>query len=172
MKKFWTAEKIVSISAILISLGTFASIVYQNQLIQKQQSATVLPYLEIWNSQSFDRYSLILMNNGIGPAFIREIRMIYKDSTYHGDPWFMFEQLDPPDSIWNPVYYSNVGEGRLIPAGKTVEMIGVSKNKAAAEYLSRRFGDDDVIRLEVEYENVYGDRWLVSGFAEEPKLID
>ena len=45
-ERFWSSEKILGVSAILISLGMFISIVYQNRLIQKQHSAAVLLYLE------------------------------------------------------------------------------------------------------------------------------
>ena len=45
-ERFWSSENILGVSAILISLGMFISIVYQNRLIQKQHSAAVLPYLE------------------------------------------------------------------------------------------------------------------------------
>lgn len=159
----------MSACAILISLGTFASIVYQNQLLRKQQSATVLPYLEIWNSQNYDRYQLILMNNGIGPAFIRDVWVIYEDSSYQMDPWEAFvEVLNPPDSIEAPVYYSNVPAGRLVPAGERIDMIGVNNNKAAADFLRERFGDDEVVKVEITFESVYGERWVASGLANEP----
>lgn len=171
--KFWSSEKILSVCAILISLGTFASIVYQNGLIRQQQSATVLPYLEIWNSQSESRYSLMLMNNGIGPAFIREIRILYKGETFEKDPYtFFYDDITPPDSIERPVYYSNVIPGRLIPAGEQVEMIGVQDNKASADFLRSIFSDDSVARVEIEFESVYGERWLASGMAKEPVRMD
>lgn len=172
-EKFWSSEKILGVSAIMISLGMFASIVYQNNLIQKQQSASVLPYLEIWNSQAEDRYQLILINNGIGPAFIKEIRIVYKNGSYNKDPWGFFEDvLEVSDSIADPIYYSNIKVGQLIPAGKRTVLIGVDRNKASADFLRSHFGDEKVARLEIEYESVYENRWLTSGLGNAPILID
>lgn len=168
-KKFWSSEKIVSISAILISLLTFISIVYQNNLLQKHQSASVLPYLEIWNSQNTDRYELILMNNGIGPAFIKDIRVVYNDSTYKMDPYGFFANvIKPQDSTLEDVYYSNVIPGRLIPAGERFEMLGHEGTISTAKTLASWFAGGDKVRVEIEFESVYEERWLAAGIAQEP----
>jgi hypothetical protein len=172
MKKFWTTDKIVSISAILISLGTFISIIHQNRLIQKQQRASVLPYLEIWNSQDIDRYQLVLMNNGIGPAFIREIRVVVDNKPYPGDVYQFFKnEILSKDTIPS-FYYSNVVPGRLIPAGEKIEMIGVNNDSLSARKLSSIFASGKNIKVQIEYESVYGERWLTSGIATEPKKIN
>ncbi|MDZ7897109.1 MAG: hypothetical protein U5N85_03645 [Arcicella sp.] len=45
--QFWNADKIVSLSAILISLATMTIYLYQTHLIGKQQNASVMPYLRM-----------------------------------------------------------------------------------------------------------------------------
>jgi hypothetical protein len=45
-KKFWSSEKFLSLLAFLLSIGTFSTFAYQTCLIQKQQYANVLPYLQ------------------------------------------------------------------------------------------------------------------------------
>ena len=45
-KKFWSSDKFLSLLTFLISIGTFSTFVYQTYLIQKQQYANVLPYLQ------------------------------------------------------------------------------------------------------------------------------
>ena len=171
--KFWNSEKILGVSAILISLGMFVGIIYQNNLIQKQQRASVLPYLEIWNSQNLDRYQLFVFNNGLGPAFIKEIRIIYKGETYDDtDPHgFFVETIVKTDTI-NYVQYSNVSPGRLLPAGERIEMIAVLKNEENAQKLASWFADDSVVKVEIEYESVYEDRWMASGQGNQPVRLD
>ncbi len=172
-KKFWTSEKILSVCAILISLGTFFSIVYQNQLLKKQQSASVLPYLEIWNSQSKDRYQLVLLNNGIGPAFITNIRVYHMEKSHDMDPYvFLKTVLNPDDTIKRTIYYSNILPGRLIPAGERVEMIGAKDDEKTASYLRQYFANDSTAKVEIEYESVYGERWVVSGHSSQPFPLD
>jgi hypothetical protein len=125
-KPFWDTDKIVSFSAFFISFGTFAIYLYQTHLIQKQQHASVLPYLEIENSQPDEKtYKLILANNGIGPAFIRKIGIHYQGKFYEYDPanfyGRVYHKQHPEDTLGFII--SNVSPGRLIPANTQIEMI-------------------------------------------------
>jgi hypothetical protein len=53
-KKSWNAQKLMSFSAFLISIGTFITFAYQTHLIQKQQFRSVLPYLMINRSSGYN----------------------------------------------------------------------------------------------------------------------
>ncbi len=174
MKK-WSSDRWLSLVAIIASLGTLFTIVYQTDLIRKQQYASVLPYLEMWNSQpgqQGESYIYLLMNNGIGPAFIKEVKIHYKDSVYNYDPAsFTFRVIKPIDSITN-VSYSNIKKGRLVPAGEQMELVGVTKDTVNAPILKKWFSDQDVIQVEIIYESVYGERWSAKGIASEPVKLD
>ncbi|MEQ8904360.1 hypothetical protein [Ekhidna sp.] len=173
MKK-WSSDRWLSLVAIIASLGTLFTIVYQTDLIRKQQYASVLPYLEMWNSQPGrpgESYIYLLMNNGIGPAFIKEVKIHYKDSVYNHDPAsFTFSVIKPIDSITN-VSYSNIKKGRLVPAGEQMELVGVTKDTVNAPILKKWFSDQDVIQVEIIYESVYGERWSARGIASEPMKL-
>lgn len=173
--KNWSSDRWLSIVAIIASLGTLFTIVYQTNLIRKQQYASVLPYLEMWNSnpgKDGETYLLLLMNNGIGPAFIKEVRIHYGDSAYRDDPaTFTYKVIKPKDSISN-IHYSNIKAGRLIPAGEQVELVGVSKDTVNAPILRRWFAQTDSIEVEIIYESVYGERWSARGIATEPVRLD
>lgn len=90
MKKFWNADKIVSISAMVISLGTLVVISYQTALInnqtemlRKEQRIAVMPYLGFAISQpSENRVELRISNSGLGPAFIKEAKVEYQEKEY------------------------------------------------------------------------------------------
>src|SRR4051794_40080867 len=94
IRQFWNADKFISLSAFLISMATFVVLIYQtqlwqeqNQLAHKQQYASVLPYLELAYSIPNSRaFALKLANHGVGPAFIKAIRVHYKGKTFEGDP--------------------------------------------------------------------------------------
>ena len=76
MKKInWNADKILSISAFVVSIATLLTLLYQVQLAQNQvelvrveQKASVLPYIEIWpqnqNSKSLLNFLLSIATNG------------------------------------------------------------------------------------------------------------
>lgn len=174
MKK-WSSDRWLSLVAIIASIGTLFTIVYQTNLIRKEQYASVLPYLEMWNSnpgKEGESYIYLLRNNGIGPAFIKEVKVHYKDSVYVGDPYnFTYHVIKPKDSI-NNFYYSNIKKGRLIPPGERIDLIGVSKDTVNAPILKKWFSNQDSIQVEIIYESVYGERWSAKGLASEPKKLN
>lgn len=174
MKK-WSSDRWLSLVAIIASLGTLFTIVYQTELIRKQQYASVLPYLEMWNSNTGSRggtYKYILKNNGIGPAFIKEVKIHYEDSVYLGDPAnFTFNVIKPLDSIEN-YFYSNIKRGTLIPAGAIVELMGVSNDTINAPILRKWFSDQDIMQVEIIYESIYEERWSARGLANEPTRLN
>ncbi|MEO9485052.1 MAG: hypothetical protein ABJG47_16450 [Ekhidna sp.] len=174
MKK-WSSDRWLSIVAITASLGTLFTIVYQTNLIRKQQYASVLPYLEMWNSNPGREgmsYMYVLKNNGIGPAFIKDVKIHVGDSAYIDDPAsFVHRVIKPKDSIIN-FYYSNIKKGTLIPAGSRIELVGVKNDSINSPILKRWFSRTDSIEVEIIYESVYGERWSSRGIASEPKRLN
>ncbi|MEP1032984.1 hypothetical protein [Ekhidna sp.] len=174
MKK-WSSDRWLSIVAIIASLGTLFTIVYQTNLIRKQQYASVLPYLEMWNSnpgREGESYKYVLMNNGIGPAFIREVKIHCGDSVYQDDPAsFTHRVIKPRDAITN-FYYTNIKKGRLIPAGDRLELVGVLNDSINAPILRKWLSMTDSIEVEIIYESVYGERWSSRGIANEPRRLN
>ncbi len=177
MKK-WNSDRWISITAIIASLGTLFTVVYQTNLFREQQYASVLPYLEIWNSNGEARYQLILVNNGIGPAFIENVSIIYQDSVYTMDPAVFLNQIiSKSDSIEN-VGHSNIGKGRIIPAGTRINLLEIYEDQVNANKLRSWFNGANKIRkevpeIEIEYSSVYGERWRVQKYGlEQPLKLD
>ena len=169
MKK-WTSDNWISLTAIIASIGTLFTVVYQTQLYREQQYASVLPYLEIWNSSQRDSYQLILVNNGIGPAFIDKVSIIYEDSVYQMDPAnFLQKVIFPIDSIRN-IGYSNISKGRLVPAGNRIDMLQVKGDSINVGKLWSWFSGNDPNRekipnIEIEYSSVYGQSWKAQKYG-------
>lgn len=172
-KRFWNSEKLLSTAAIIASMGTMFVIIYQTSLIRTQQYASVLPYLEMWNSSPNDSsYSLLLVNNGIGPAFIESIQIHYNDSIFIMDPaTFSDSIIAPREGLKPDFFYSNIIKGRLIPAGEMVSMVGVTKNKALAKAFEKWLGDEKA-KVEIQYRSIYKERWKAKGLMKEPQKID
>ena len=176
--KFWNADKIVSFSAILISLATMAIYLYQTHLIQKQQHASVMPYLSIVTSSYSQSHFLVqLSNDGLGPAMIDKVKVHYLKKEYVDcDLPTFFDQKNPvkKDSLLTSAStWSNIGEGQLIPAGKTINLIEINKNSEMAKTLSNYFWNNKTpIELEIIYSSIYGDRWSVRGIVSRPTKIE
>lgn len=170
-KPFWSAEKILAVSAIFISVSTLFTILYQTNLMRKQQYASVLPYLEVWNSGlSRTSYNLVVVNNGIGPAFIDDIRVVFDGKEYPGDPMkFYLAHIIKEDTIRH-FHFSYLSKGRLIPPGERIEMMGVDDSRENAKKLKDWFGGDKA-KVEIEFSSVYGEKWL-TGKDMKPQKIE
>ena len=169
--KFWNADKIVSISAILISLGTMGVYIYQTHLIQKQQYASVMPYLRMGYSFDDDRFEFIVQNEGLGPAFIEEVNTYYNGKKYSDDV-AIFIQGDYR-KIDSTLYltYSNIGTGMLFAAGKNITIISKRESVNDAKKLKDLFFNKK-IEMEVIFSSVYGEKWITRGAFTRPKKLE
>ncbi|MDX1942884.1 MAG: hypothetical protein SFU99_20135 [Saprospiraceae bacterium] len=157
----WNLDKTLSLLAFLISLGTFFLLYYQTRLTQKQQYASVLPYLEIFNrNPRAEDYTFAITNNGIGPAFIEKVNIHYNGKTFRMDPAnFLYSEIYPKDTI--TFGHTNLPEGRVISPGVVMELLEVQQSLEDARKLRALFGRSEAV-LEVIYTSVYGEKWVVS----------
>lgn len=172
------SDRVVSISAMIVAVGTLFVIIYQTHLTRKAQQASVLPYLQIGYSRS-EGYSYInLVNHGIGPALIEDIRVIKEGSSYPGDPVAFFSQLNEDLDSNEGLYIDRVFQGMLIPAGASKAMIGVRRSSEEAMRLERVFnvtgigeeeGEPEKAIIVITYASVYGKRWVIHSNEIVPK---
>lgn len=196
-KKFWNADKIISLSAFMVSIATLLALMYQirlsseqnrlaqqqQELILKEQYASVLPYLELRTGTNNGNrlFELILSNNGVGPAFIEEIRIVYDENVYVGDPSdFLRTMLNSQDDSSQFFSYGKqtVTKGQVIPAGEQIAMItayDLSATVKDRELLTQWFGrtptGSEKAKVEIVYSSVYGEQWLLQGIGRIPKSI-
>lgn len=175
----WSTEKIMSSSALFISVISLIALLYQsylareeNKLIQKQQSAAVLPHLSQWFSSS-DGFKIVIGNKGVGPAFIKEVKITY-DSIH---------QFDNTDHLFRHIFKTNITldsinsitstfkKGYVLPANETVELIKI-KDPLGINAFRKILSTKDWF-YSIEYEDVYGTRWELSSSEDTnvPKLI-
>lgn len=168
----WNPELITSICAIFISLLTLIVFIYQTNIIRKEQSLSVLPYLTLGNQgYGSPNYQLQLKNDGIGPAFIREVSILYEDETYEMDlPTFLYEHMPAMDTISN-ILHSNIYSGQLIPAGRIIPILQVNNSQESAYALSTLLKPLD-LELRIIYESVYEDSWILSSYNGFPEKVD
>lgn len=174
-KSFWNSNKLLSLLAFLISIGTFTTFAYQTYLIQKQQYASVLPYLMIQpyndGSGEYTTRELRLRNNGVGPAFIRSVKTYYQDSVYSQDPsQFYFKSIDHPDSTETAVNNESIFPGYVIPPGKNVLLIG-SASEYSANTIAKYFTSQKAV-FEIDYSSIYDEVWRIRSDDPIPEKIE
>jgi len=164
-------DRILSVSAVLISLGTLYILIHQTnlnrkqfELSQKQLSASVLPYLELGSSSPNELdYELILINNGLGPAFIKSIRVLYEGEIYNEDPGrFLQHQGFKKDSL--DYIYTDLYVDRLVPSGEKIILLAVENDQHSAKYMRTIFSEQKAT-IEIEYASAYDEEWIIKGFG-------
>lgn len=174
-KKFWNTEKIVSLAAVLISIGTLIVLIYQTNLMSKQQRLSVLPYLTMGNMGTYTpNYKYMIFNNGIGPAFIEKIEVKYKGNTNPYDLYVFLAEHAEGFSQINNLFYSNLAVGTLIPAQTKVEHIMIEDSTEDGEklhaLLSRYF--EEGLSFEITYRSIYDEKWLIKNGEVAPLEVD
>ncbi len=181
-----TIKKILSQTAIFISLLSLFAVIYQsylgreeNKLIRIQQSATVLPYLGFWPSQTNNQIELIISNQGVGPAFIKEVNFKTLDNkgkdtlTFENtDDFFAFIRTKQPflDSL--EVTTSTFEANTLLPSGVNKKIINIKYSIYDQGNKIREVFDKSLINYKIIYEDIYGTRWYIGRDTQSPIKIE
>jgi hypothetical protein len=169
-------DRVVSLSALAVGVGSLFVIAYQTHLTRQAQYASVRPYLYIVLEANDQGTHLVLRNTGIGPALIDDVRIRYQGREITGDPYDFYVGLRR-DAV-GAFDVDKVLPGRLIPAGATIQMLGTpaAERERMLVELLRLFEIAEVPKswyegagasgggkavIEITYSSVYGDRWRV-----------
>lgn len=71
----------IAIAALIVSVLTTATLIYQTRVISNQYSATIWPYLTLETTYDLHSLAVDLDNDGLGPALIKSARL-----TLNGKP--------------------------------------------------------------------------------------
>jgi hypothetical protein len=116
-----------------------------------------------------------LINNGVGPAFIKDVKLHYEGETYNFGPMqFIMEVIYksyPKGSI--DFRGAGIAEGSVVPAGQKLEL--VASNDAKAEAVLRDLfegGDQAKVQMEITYSSVYEETWVIKSFSYVPEKLE
>lgn len=169
--KFWSGEKIMSITAVLISVVTLGVFIYQTNLIRKEQHTAVFPYLDLGHSGlGTNSYRFTLENKGIGPAIITEVKLLYKNKEIEENLiQYVSKRRDTVNYSFN---YQGVYRNRFISSGEEIVLIGTSnKSRKEAAFFENLLLDEN-LDLVITYESIYGEAWKISKLVTGAKQLD
>jgi hypothetical protein len=180
MRASITTDRIVSLSAMVVGVGSLFVIVYQTHLMRQAQSAAALPYLMLGMQANSGGTYLTLRNTGLGPALIEEVRIRQEGRTFDEEPYDFFIRMRPNHNIPG-LSVDRIAVGRLIPAGEGLLALGVDGDerlRMLTELLTlfelvevpRSWLANSGIPLdaskraviEITYASVYGERWRIT----------
>ncbi len=178
-KEFWNAEKLLGLSALLVSLFTLMVFIYQTNLIRKQQYMSVYPHLNIGNKYSGSlEYQYVLSNDGIGPAMIKSVEVSLKNGEkFESLNHYVRSALTKADTIY--YFTSDIAEGMLIPAQSEIALFGLydkekttlrnqAANTVAGAIKLRSILNSENLIIKIVYESIYEERWEINRQSAAP----
>ncbi len=168
-------DRVVSLSAMAVSVCTLVVILYQTHLTRQAQYASAMPYLMIGVTSNDRGVHVTLANLGLGPALLDSVRIRYKGQSIDNDPYGFFLQKRAEYAQFLSV--DQVMPGRLISAGQTIQMVGTESaghKEVMLRDILQSFEIAEVPKswyegagatgtgkatIEITYSSVYGDRW-------------
>ncbi len=111
--------------------------------------------------------NVVLINNGVGPAFIQSVKMYQQDSVYAMDPAAFVYQFADPDSVGARATTYRIGPGDVVPAGDRWTLL-----KFDDPYLIK-LGQrlDQESSIEIVYSSIYDEKWKIVNLS-PPQPID
>ncbi len=153
---------LISICALVVSIRQTTIMSEQRALMHQQAKAAVWPRIGLGVSKSHDRedysildYRISVSNAGVGPAIIKNVRLLYK-----GKPmsswWHMFEAFEMDENI--PTYVSNSTLSQnIIRQGDNQQILSLKENLQLGQVF---YENSEHISFEITYESIYGDQWI------------
>jgi hypothetical protein len=97
-EKAFRLDFFIAIAALLVSALTAGALVYQTRVIADQYAATIWPYLSVNGTLSPDGGTLILENDGLGPALVQSAQLIVDGKNVSGWGDFFQALLEDADT--------------------------------------------------------------------------
>ncbi len=170
----WTSDKIMSTSALFISVISVIALIYQsylaredNRLTQKQQSASALPHLNQWFSEYEGSFKLIIGNKGVGPAFIKKVELTLDSAKKFNNTDDLFKELFATTKGFDTIPYvtSTLVSGFVLPANDDIKIIEINDAQHIAAF--KQMLNKRKITFAITYQDVYGTQWLLSNTNNE-----
>ncbi|HXM19442.1 MAG TPA: hypothetical protein VN934_11630 [Candidatus Tumulicola sp.] len=150
---------IIAVSALLISAIASVAVVYQTHVISEQFSATVWPYLSFEVTRDPSHLTVVLRNDGIGPALIRTV-----DVTYEG------KRAQSLDAVIDPIVakatqahkgatrstIASIDAGSVLAAHERVTLVRIQGAQATQALLE----EAPHVNLSVCYCSLLGRCWI------------
>ncbi len=167
-KSRFSTDRIIGLSAMLISVLTLLIFIYQTSIMHRQSRLSVTPRLD-FNQSLVQGDSIITIawsieNKGLGPAIIEDINIVYQKKKYPLDFDKFFEDVFPKlNQYGNLVGTMTMSEGSTISANEenAIYKYRFRKNKLneIRDYLEINETDDFPFEIEIVYSSIYKERW-------------
>ena len=176
MKKLkLNTDKIIGLSAMLISLLTLMIFIYQTNIIREQSRLSVAPRLAFNSSldtpDSISYFSFHLVNKGLGPAIVESIDIIHEKKRFKLDFRKFFKKGFPKFEDYGSIIQNmTISTGTAISEKDEIKFVTYSfmnkDTKDLLRYLEIEDKDKNPFEIEVIYSSIYGDKWKINSIID------
>ncbi len=185
MAKFFkkiNTDRLLGISAMVISVLTLAIFIYQTDIMRVQSKLSVKPRLDFTINQggndSIVVFQQVIENKGLGPAIIDSIYYKFNGNFFALDTEkFLEDQMPKVLEYGYLSQHATLGRGTTLTPEEerpifTYEL-PASNLDSLFTYLNMKPDDDTPFPIEAIYTSIYEDEhWIVSSNDSEPKKVD
>lgn len=167
-KKQFNTDRILGISAMLISLLTLIIFIYQTNIMREQSKLSVKPRLDFTTNfggnDSLITIQEVVENKGLGPAIIDSIYFNYKGEHYAIDvEEFLNGQLSKVLEIGYMSQSATMSRGTTISPGEErpiyTYVVRRDKLQEVMAYLEVEDENENPFPIEVIYTSIYEDEF-------------
>lgn len=164
-----STDRIIGLSAMLISLLTLIIFIYQTNIIRNQSRLSVTPRLSFTSSvngaDSIIYFTEAIENKGLGPAIIEEISIIKEGKKYKMDAQDYYAKLYPKVAEYGEFIQNiQIGKGTTLSPGEAISLYTYTLHPSKLEELLQYLGvgsDENPLEIEVKYASIYEELWTL-----------
>ncbi len=181
LKIKWNSERLLSLTAMLLSFTTLLIFIYQTNLMRKQNYLSILPYLQLSTSDDppVHSFQLNLKNHGVGPAILESVMMEFQGARYdladyNNELVRFMATLDPVLDSLQHYTFSTLDPGIAIPAGTSYSIVATENAPEDYRLLQNSFNRLMMqgLRYEIVYRSIQDERWIIYNGSEGPQQLD
>ncbi len=153
------SSSIIAFSALLFSIISFHM---QQKKQDELQKASVKPMLTIKSLIYINKKSIEILNSGVGPAIIKDIRFYKNDKSYSN----IVELFELGKITWDS--FSYIPTGKVLNNSSKIVLVELSqenlmksnkiKNKEALKILAEWQNQKSGITITIDYEDILGNK--------------
>lgn len=149
-------QSIGTATALIVSVLALVVSIYEANLLEAQQKATVWPYFSVSQGYNSDGFSIYGLNNGTGPALVSSVSV-----TFNGKPvknYLDFLKIVKPDnSVGYDVIRQNKMNNTVFKAGEERLLFFMRWNDETREIVKKM--DQGKVNITVQYCSVLDECW-------------
>lgn len=153
---------LISLCALVVSIIQTSVLQEERELMREHSRASVWPHLDLGlvkahkKDGSIERFALTLNNNGVGPAIITDVKVVYQDN--NARDWSdLIEIMEIPDSI-EKSYNNEVFNKRVISIAETFDVLNLDDNLPLANMFFEKLQEEN-FSIVIYYKSIYDERW-------------